>query len=169
MKANKVAKIIDHNHWVEIENILESKIFIISFRTPVLGPKDIGDYIHRLSVIWSYADEDSDAMPENSASKDMKVFEKRLVEAWEYDYNAILTAVLTFDGERQWIFYTKNVDECRKRLSEMPQNKEPYPIELKTDEDPECSYLRESFLSVTSWEEYQEGWEESLSSSENSK
>ena len=169
MKVNKIAKVIDHDHWAASDGVLESGPYIIRFRTPELESKDVGDYIHRLSVVWPYSNESSGAMPENSDSKEMEVFENRLVEAWEHGYNAILTAVLTFDGARQWVFYTKDVDEAGKRISEMPQNEEPYPIELTTDDDPELNFLREDILGIISWREHQEDWEKSLSFSEKGK
>ena len=163
----KVAKVINHDHWAGSIGTLNAGPYILRFRTPVLMPKDVSGYIHRLSVVWSYADEDSGEMPEDSVSEEMEVFENRLIEAWERDYNAILTEVLTFDGARQWVFYTKDVNECGNRICDMPQNEEPYPIEMETEDDPEWEYLREDILGRISWEEHQDEWDKSLSSSAN--
>ena len=56
----------------------------------------------------------------------MRVFEDRLCDAWEHDAIAVLTAVLTFDGARQWVFYTADTEQCGSRLNAMPQEQERY-------------------------------------------
>ena len=53
---------------------------------------------------------------------------------------------LTFDGARQWVFYTSNVGECGARLEAMPQEAELYPLELTTEKDPAWRYLSEEIL-----------------------
>ena len=76
----------------------------------------------------------------------MKVFEERFCQAVEQDACAVLSAVLTFDGARQWVFYTDDVKGCAERLGAMPQETEPYPLELTAQDDPEWSYLRDEIL-----------------------
>lgn len=66
--------------------------------------------------------------------------------AYEHDFHAVLTAVITTNGARQWIFYTSDIDECGQRLTAMPQENEPYPIELTADDDPDWSFLRQNVL-----------------------
>ena len=60
----------------------------------------------------------------------MEAFENRFCQAVEHDAHAVLAAVLTFDGARQWVIYTSDVQECGARLEAMPQEPEPYPLEL---------------------------------------
>jgi Family of unknown function (DUF695) len=81
-------------------------------------------------------------MPSASDSFDMGQFEDRLCEVLEVDARAFLAAVLTFDGARQWVFYTADVGECGRRLEAMPQNVERYPIEIDAFDDPAWQYLR---------------------------
>jgi len=99
-----------------------------------------------LTIVWPYADEDTGTLPSADDSEQMAQFEDRFCKAVESDALAILTAVLTFDGARQWVFYTGDVAECGKRLSQMPQTSDPYPIELTTEADPEWAYLRNQVL-----------------------
>lgn len=100
-----------------------------------------------MKIVWAYADENSGAMPTTEDSEQMGEFEDRFCDAVETDATAILTAVLTFDGARQWVFYTRDIQECGDRLNNMPQNGDPYPVELTTDLDPDWRYLREEILS----------------------
>lgn len=134
--VSKVTQIIDNNHCAVIVGKAASGTFTIRFRKSALNPDNTARYPYRLSVTWPYAQESTGAMPDDSDDKAMRIFEERLTEAWEHDSTALLTAALTFDGTRQWIFYARNVDECRKRIGEMPQEAKSYPIELITEEDP---------------------------------
>lgn len=157
-----VQNILRHDAWAGSEGELESGPFILRFRTPVASPGATHPYEHLLHVIWAYADEDSGTLPTDADSEAMQEFEDRLCEAWEHDALAILTAVLTFDGARQWVFYTQEVAECEERLNAMAQGDEPYPIELTTEPDPDWSYLRDDILGSTDYAEYQDAWEEEL-------
>jgi hypothetical protein len=85
-------------------------------------------------------------MPSTTDSVDMGQFEDRLCEVLEADAQAFLAAVFTFDGARQWVFYTADIEECRRRLEAMPQNAEPYPIEIDAFDDPTWQYLRTQIL-----------------------
>ncbi len=161
---SELLEILKHDSWAGSSSENGSNPFILRWRTPVVEASDVGEYIHLLNIVWPYAEENNHEMPDESISEAMEIFENRLIDAWEHDGNAILTAVLTYDGARQWVFYTKNVNECGERLVNMPQETEPYPIELTTEEDPEASYLRRRILGNINWQDYQSEWEEGLKS-----
>lgn len=144
--ANKVRETQLHDQW-SMGEIWNDKITgLCRWRTPVLAPPDVNGYDRVLKVVWIYADENTGAMPSYEQSEQMSVFENRLCAAWEHDGHAYLAAVLTFDGARQWVFYTFDVPECGRRLHGMPQEAERYPIELITELDPEWSWLRHQIL-----------------------
>jgi hypothetical protein len=103
-------------------------------------------YEHVLKIVWPYADENTGALPTRADSEQMADFENRFCCAVEHDALAVLTAVLTLDGARQWVFYTRDVQECSDRLNSMPQQVEPYPLELTAERDPEWRYLRDQIL-----------------------
>jgi hypothetical protein len=142
----KIANLIQHDHWCGVEGGSSGGAFLLRFRTPVLGPPDLISYERLLTIVWIYADEGSGEMPTYEDSEQMKQFENRFCNAVEPDALAVLTAVLTLDGARQWVFYTRDIKECSNRLHEMPQNEERYPIELTTKLDPEWNYLRTEIL-----------------------
>jgi len=120
--------------------------FVCRWRTPVLSPLHVDGYDRVLKVVWPYADANTGAMPTADDSQTMGVFEDRLVQAWEHDGHAYLAAILTLDGARQWVFYTSDIQECARRLTDMPQEQEPYPLELTTEPDPTWSWLHEQIL-----------------------
>ena len=135
---------------VEIKT--EDGLALLRFRTPVLGGTEVPGYPWMLAAVWAYAEPDTGALPSPEAMEEMERFENRICEAFETDAHAVLVAVLTYDGARQWVFYTSDVDECGARLCGMPQEAEPYPIELEAREDPKWLYLREEILAQVDFE-----------------
>src|SRR5262245_60776180 len=145
---NKVVEVLRHDHWTGVEGKGDIGPLLLRFRTPVLAPPATAGYDRVLKIVWPYADEGNPAMPTDDDSEQMAVFENRFCEAVDDDGTDILTAVLTFDGARQWVFYTRDIEECGKRLNNMPQNDEPYPLELTTEKDPKWSTCAKRFSKV---------------------
>ena len=71
----------------------------------------------------------------------MCVFEDRLIEATELDAQSVLSLVVTGKGQREYVFHTKATDEFLRRLTDMPQKEEPYPIEIHHVTDPVWEYV----------------------------
>ena len=146
MRSRQVVAALRWDKWNLVERSTEYGLGLLRYRTPVPRPNEVKGYERVLRILWPYADEGTGAMPSEAQSEAMGEFEDRLCAALEFDAHAYLAAVLTFDGARQWIFYTSNVDVCGSRLEAMPQNQDPYPIELDAFDDPEWSYLRGTIL-----------------------
>ena len=141
------------DRWAGVELRTGAGMGLLRYRTPVLKGQAIAGYERVLKIVWPYADEGTGELPTEAQSDEMRVFEDRFCEAVETDAHAVLTAVLTFDGARQWVFYTGDVAECGARLEAMPQEEEPYPIELTAEPDPAWAYLREQILMRVKFEE----------------
>lgn len=141
MSSIGVVEALRADKWSVAEVTTESGRALLRYRTPVLAASEADGYVRVLRVLWPYADEGSGEMPDQACSDAMAQFENRLCPALELDAHAYLAAVLTSDGARQWVFYTDDVAECGRRLEAMPQNEEPYPIELDAFDDPDWSYL----------------------------
>ena len=122
---------------------LEAGGFTLRYR-PDLTPSE--SHSSLLRIIWMYADENAGVMPSDEDSAEMAEFEDLLVDALEADNLAILTAALTFDGARQWVWYTGDVPKCGERINSLPATVDPYPIEIDTLSDPKWEYLYETIL-----------------------
>lgn len=146
MKSSKVAQVLKDDRWSVANGHTQNGPYIIRFRTPVLAPPDTAGYPERLTILWPYAEEGSGALPSDVDIAALEQFEDRLCAALEHDAHAIVTAVLTFDGARQWVVYTSDFRECAERVGDMPQNADPYPIEMQAYDDPEWTYLRHEVL-----------------------
>lgn len=140
------AELIKHDHWASVTGEAEGGPYFVRYREPLLEPPDVKAYPRCLRVVWAYDDPGSGSLPADQDSDRMRVFEDRLCTAWEDDAVAVLTGVLTFDGARQWVFYTANVQECAARLNSMPQEQDRYPIELDVFDDVEWEYLRNEIV-----------------------
>lgn len=99
------------------------------------------DLPHRLNVFWRMTEFSPNGMPELAESDRMRVFEDRLVEATEPDHQTVLSLVVTGKGQREYVFHTRRVDEFLRRLTGMPQESEPYPIEIHRTEDSTWEYV----------------------------
>ncbi len=119
---------------------------LLRFRQPLPAPAEVAHLDQVLRVLWIYADEGTGALPTDEDANRMARFENELCDALERDQTAILTAVLTLDGARQWIFYTGDVQSCGDRINRMPQEESGYPLELDTFADSAWSYLRQDIL-----------------------
>ncbi len=143
---NKVRETQLCDTWSASSGVGSAGPAICRWRTPILGPPDVEGYGHVVKVVWIYGPENSDELPSELQSEQMNLFENRLCDAWESDGHAYLAAVLTFDGARQWVFYTPDVSVCGQRLHAMPQEEERYPLELTSEHDPEWLWLRKHIL-----------------------
>jgi Family of unknown function (DUF695) len=125
---------------------------LVRYRTPVLSSAETRTHPHCVRVVWPYAPDGTGALPDDRVSAALERFESRLVAAWESDHLAVLAAVLTFDGARQWAFYTSDVPRCAERLSGLPEDSAAYPIEIDAFADPDWAYLRSDLLAQVPFE-----------------
>jgi hypothetical protein len=126
--------------WTGIEARNDEGTILVRHRQfPVGFPK--GDFPHRLNIFWQIADASPSGMPDTAESDRMGVFEDRLVEATELDEQSVLSMVLTGKGQREYVFHTRSTDEFLRRLTEMPQEVERYPIELHHTKDSTWEYV----------------------------
>ena len=146
MSKQAILSHIKRDAWISISMEFDDVPCLFLHRDPIPADDEIDGYEHLLRVVWTYAEEGSGALPDDGEETDMQEFDDRLCAAWEADGLAILVAVLTFDGARQWVFYTPSPAECGNRLEAMPQEDEPYPIVLDANEDPDWSYLHDTLL-----------------------
>ncbi len=146
MTVSNVTELLAAGRWSIAQGHSPAGASIIRFREPVLAPDQTTGYHRCLRIVWPYAPEGSGALPDPTTTEALETFEDRLVDALEDNATAVLTAVLTLDGARQWVFYTGDAKACGARINGMPQERDPYPIELDVFTDAEWSYLRDQIL-----------------------
>lgn len=131
---------LDALSWTSIEASNDEGTILVRHREfPDNFPRD--NFPHRLNIFWQASDGSVNGMPDYAESERMRVFEDRLVEATELDEQSVLSMVLTGKGQREYVFHTRSTAEFKRRLTEMPQEVERYPIELYHTEDSTWEYV----------------------------
>ncbi|RZJ05039.1 MAG: DUF695 domain-containing protein [Rubrivivax sp.] len=102
----------------------------------------------RLNVFWQVADPTPEGQPKSADGDDMAAFEERIVAATEPAGVAVLPLVLTGRGEREYVFYARSADDFLQCLTDMPQEVEPYPVEIYSCDDPDWHYYEAEVAAV---------------------
>ena len=138
-KMETLENIIKNDEWTVAEGTHKNLPLIIRYRNELNSQLNLSNHPQLIQVYWEYADHSS-GMPNDIDTKKMEVFENRLIEALESDLSGILTSVITTNGYREWVYYTTSVEAFSDKLHHMPQEKDPYPIEIETESDPKWNY-----------------------------
>ena len=130
---------LDELAWTVAEGETEDYVFQIRFRH---FPENLvtTEYPHRLNIFWKMSEILDNGFPDKTELDKLHTFEDRLIDAVEFDEFSIMSMVLTGDGQREFVFHTPDPPEFIKRLIDMPQEEEKYPIEIHSNEDKEWYY-----------------------------
>jgi len=150
MKSEQIIAAIKHDHWSLVKGADGEAKLLMRFREGLSEATDFSEYPKVLRISWKFVHDGSSGMPSEKDSREMEEFENYLVEALESDFHAALTAVVTENGVREWIFYTSDLSECSRRINQMPQKTIRYPIELVSNDDVDWSYFRNTFQTICS-------------------
>ena len=105
-------------------------------------PEEINktSYSTRLNIFWNMEECYEDGSPTKEELSKLHTFEDRIIEAVESDCFSILSMVITGNGTREFVFHTPDPQEFINRLTNMPQEEDPYPLEIHSNEDEEWEY-----------------------------
>ncbi len=124
----------------EAEN--NDHMIIVSGRTEIEPFIQSGKFKERVEITWKY-EPDSKGMPHEATAKLMEEAQTALKRAMEKDKLAIFTGIYTGDGERTWVFYTRNVPAFGRMLNEALAPFETLPLSIYTEKDPKWNEYRE--------------------------
>lgn len=130
---------LDSVKWALAEGVHEGRPLFTRFRQ-FLSSFPRSAYPQRINIIWIMTEPASTGLPTNQEHARLVTFEDRLVAAVEHDAHSVLSVALTCDGKREWVYHTADVPGFMGRLTDMPQEKDRYPIELTRSEDPDWGY-----------------------------
>lgn len=95
-----------------------------------------GKFKERAEVTWSYQ-ADAKGMPDDEVAQRMEEVQLVLKRAMEKNKLAILTGVYTGAGERNMVFYTRNIPAFGTTLNEALAAFELLPLTIYTEKDPD--------------------------------
>jgi hypothetical protein len=102
-------------------------------------------YPKRLVIIWQFEPVNTNGMPNETQSADMKDFEDMLIDALDPDRLAVLAYIYTANDTREWHFYFSDVNEVGIRINKALANIPQLPIDLIVEEDPNWDEIRQIF------------------------
>ena len=106
----------------------------VSGRCDIEQFRNSGKFHERAEVTWQYT-ADAKGMPDEATAELMETVLNTLRKAVEKNKLAILTGVYTGAGERNMIFYTRNVPAFGVALNEALAVYELLPISIYTEKD----------------------------------
>ena len=127
--------------WAGAEGEHEGRPLLITFRE-IPETFSRRRYPQRLNVFWQLSEADENGLPTDNEIRRIGDFEDRLVNAVEHDEHSILVGVLTCNGKREYILHTADPPGFLERLTNMPQEKDRYPIKIERYDDPDWSYFK---------------------------
>lgn len=108
----------------------------------VTGRKDVAKFRDnpkmsiRVEVTWPYGEGDGAGMPDDATARMMDEAHGRLLGAFDRDPVAVMTGVITGDGERTWIFYTLSTHIFGRKLNEALAEMPVLPLTVYCENDP---------------------------------
>lgn len=131
--------ITDDDTWTGAEGENDGKPFLLRFRPHLQGFITTNKYNKRLTISWNYDSDDSSLMPSDDQLELMQDVEDALVDTLENDLQSVLAFVYTGQNQREWHWYSSDINETGKRLNEALADFDQLPIELSVEDDPEWS------------------------------
>ena len=103
-------------------------------------PKNIkaGDFHHLRGISWEYNPRDESGLPNSSVLKEMRRFEE-LLDSVESSGAAYLMAIVTGDGAREWLWYSRDAQEMMNHVNRALTSQKPFPIKFIREDDPTWS------------------------------
>ena len=138
--ALSLEQVVKNDRWSIGQGRHQGKPLILRFRRGLGQKVDISKHPKMIRVEWHYAT-NGYGMPDSVTNKAMYRFEDRLINVVEKDLMAVLVLVMTNNGKRQWLFYSKSIPVFSKRLAELVREREPYPITIKSVNDPRWQFF----------------------------
>lgn len=98
---------------------------------------DPEEYPHQITVLWTY-EPGPDGLPTSDVLARMEEFEKLLGSVLQPQLAAVMVAVVTGTGVREWMWYARDPEKCADLVKAAVGDVEefPYPVEFTGLEDP---------------------------------
>lgn len=130
--------ITEEDQWSLAEGENNSAPFILRFRPHLLPFVELQQYNIRLMVLLKYEIFTSNLLPSDEQYEMFERFENEIIVEVESNLSAVLAFVYTWNGQREWHFYTVNFKDAEDKITKI-LNDINYSgiIELQVEEDPE--------------------------------
>lgn len=131
--------ITEGDTWTGAEGEKDGTPFLLRFRPHLQDFITTNKYNKRLTILWRYNSDDSSLMPSDEEMELMQDVEDALIDTLENDVQSVLSFVYTGQNQREWQWYSTDMNETGKRINEALSDFDELPIELSAEDDPEWS------------------------------
>ena len=126
------------DEWALSEGETDKGPVFIRFRRGDPAVEDQQKFSTLIVVIWEYEPRDDSGLPTSATMDEMDEFEARILDASDADRDwGSCVAVITFNGAREWRFYTPDVEIFQNEFSNALSGLGPYPLQFDVLDDPE--------------------------------
>jgi hypothetical protein len=140
---NKLLQLVtEEDIWTLAEGESEGTPFMLRYRPNLQEFIATAKYNRRLAIVWKYQSDNSSLMPADEDVALMEAVENALVDLLENDVQAVLAFVYTGQNQKEWHWYSSDMEETGNRLNEALSAFDVLPLELSSEDDPEwAEYL----------------------------
>lgn len=142
MRASQVPKIFPTDDWLLAEATSGGNPLIIRMRSTLPSRPNQTLFRHLVIIKWAYEPNER-GMPASSEHKRMNMFEDALEAGTELRQAAVQAASLTGGGEKEWRYYTHDVDAFMASLNADLAGHGQYPLQIESFQDADWSALRD--------------------------
>ncbi|MCW1717508.1 DUF695 domain-containing protein [Pseudoalteromonas sp. A3] len=103
------------------------------------------NYPKKLTIFWDFEQSNSSGLPSDAQIEEMRQFEDAIVPVLDDDRLAIFVFTYTFNGTREWHFYTNDISSVGERINSALSKFAKLPIEMQVETDERWSKLREVY------------------------
>ncbi len=120
--------------WSVAQGVKNGRPLLIRYRSERPHGVEATSYPLLLSATWSYCGNEL-GLPAPEESELMAIFEDALASALEASQSAYLMVVLTGNGERDWLWYSRGEADSMSRVNNTLKGHRRYPVEFSIQRD----------------------------------
>jgi hypothetical protein len=119
--------------WAVATGKINGMPLILRYITSV--PQNSTKYPHLIVITWRYKGT-ANGMPDKTTGEKMVLLEGLLDKKLEPPGSALMTAVVTGNGVKEWQWYSRDEKETMRFLNEALSGQSVFPIQISLDDDP---------------------------------
>jgi hypothetical protein len=125
-----------NDHWSVAEAQKNGRPLIIRYRSQRPEGIDPAKYPYLLSATWGYNSANPAGLPSEQDQALMSQFEDALETGLESSGSAYLMVVLSGNGARDWLWYSRGEDDSMQKVNQALKGHKPYPVQFSVQRDP---------------------------------
>lgn len=122
--------------WTSPAESENGRLIMVTGRRDIDKFRNNPKYSIRVEIKWRYTGM-QDGMPDTETAIMMEQADEAMRETFRKDHIAVLTGIYTGDNERDWVFYTSNLNIFGKKLNQSLSMLPLLPLEISAENDPE--------------------------------